>query len=280
MSTFSVGAVKFKFTDNLKDTLIKLSPTKDYNKGNYMYYTLNLPSEKLENLSSILADFIVNNMEDILVYQIIKQQYYYFNHDERKKIYIKAKEALNPDNLYDTNIYYIDRRKKRVKERINIYLQYNNEINLDGFIRFRLKNYCRELELAVEEAVDDYLMEKEYNEFIRLLKYFVEVQEPKREKVHVVLEKNGYFDLYDENDNLINNDYLEGFIVELMDEDVNYEDLLISALITIAPENIILHQSQDTKKCNTVKTIKKVFGNRVEDCKGCEKCNHLKKNKK
>jgi putative sporulation protein YtxC len=278
MSTFSVGA--FKFTDNLKNTLIKLSPIKDFNKGNYMYYTLNLPSEELENLSSILADFIINNMEDILVFEIIKQQYYYFNHDERKIIYKKSKEVLNPNNYNEKNLYYSNRRKKRVKERINIYLQYNNEINLDGFIRFRLKSYYRELEIAVEEAVDDYLMEKEYDEFIRLLKYFVEVQEPKRKIVHVVLEENGFFNLFDGNNNLINNDYLEGFIVELIDEDVNYEDLLISALITIAPENIILHQSQNSQNCNTIKTIKKVFGDKVEDCKGCKMCNHLKNKNK
>lgn len=245
--TFSVGSLKQ--SDTLKNVLNSCfteynmsSPIKDNNKGNYTFYTINLPYDETEHFASMLAEFILNYCEEILISQIVKQQYYYFSPEEREKIHSKAMEILNPSS--GTHESYRDRRKRRVQEKIVNYLAFNKELILEGFINFRLKDYCYELELAVEEAVDDYLIEKEYDEFIRLLKYFVDIQEPKIKKVHVVLENTGYFRLYDEENKLINNDYLEGFIVELMDDEINYEDLLISALITIAPEIVILHQSK------------------------------------
>ena len=78
-------------------------------------------------------------------------------------------------------------------------------------------------------------------EFIRLLRYFVDIQEPKVNEVNILLEKNSMFKLLDSEGKEIENEYLEGFCVELMSNSVNYEDLLISALITLAPKQLVIH---------------------------------------
>ena len=59
---------------------------------------------------------------------------------------------------------------------------------MEGFIRFRLKDYIEELKYIIDGSVDELLIDREYNEFIKLLRYFVEIQEPKVEEVHVLLE--------------------------------------------------------------------------------------------
>jgi hypothetical protein len=48
---------------------------------------------------------------------------------------------------------------------------------LDGFLSFRLKEYRGRLAEVVDKAVDEYMMDMEYKEFIRVLRYFVDVQE-------------------------------------------------------------------------------------------------------
>ena len=73
------------------------------------------------------------------------------------------------------------------------YLQENNVIILDGFLDFRLKKYIGRLENAVDNAIDEYLMEKEYNEFIKLLQYFVNLQESKRNLINLVIKNNKLF---------------------------------------------------------------------------------------
>ena len=73
--------------------------------------------------------------------------------------------------LNEGHKYYPSSRKKQITEKIKEYLDKNDELILDGFINFRLKDYMLEIEGLVDDAVDDFLMEKEYLEFIRLLRY-------------------------------------------------------------------------------------------------------------
>lgn len=54
------------------------------------------------------------------------------------------------------------------------------------------------MEEIIDNAVDDFLIEREYKEFIRLLKYFVEIQDPKFNVVHVVMEYDDNYMLLDE----------------------------------------------------------------------------------
>lgn len=49
-----------------------------------------------------------------------------------------------------------------------------------------MKKYREILERAIDFIVKEYETQKEYKEFLRLLKYFVDVQEMKEESVHIV----------------------------------------------------------------------------------------------
>ena len=163
-------------------------------------------------------------------------------------------------------------RRNNIVHRVIEYLERNQEIVLEGFINFRLKDYIMEIEDIVDAAVDDFLLEKEYLEFIRLLRYFVEIQEPKINEVHILLEKNNVFKLVDRNGKAIESEYLDGFAVELMNNSINYEDLLISALITLAPRLVVIHLTNPDEPRDTIKTIENVFGKRVRRCNGCIIC--------
>ena len=163
--------------------------------------------------------------------------------------------------------------KREIATRASDFLELGNIITIDGFINFRLKDYLFELERLVDEAVEDYLLEKEYDDFIDLLRYFVDTQEPRLDKVHVMFGSSGIFGMYDQNYKMIDNDFLEGFILDLMDNDLSYEDLLVSALITIAPTEIVMHLPGPIEEMSSaVSTIQSVFDERVTICVGCSKC--------
>ena len=123
----------------------------------------------------------------------------------------------------------------------------------------------------VDKAVDSYMMDLEYQEFIRVLRYFVDVQEAQVEEVHVIIGDGENFKIRDAKGKVISNHYLENFMLRSMD-DINYEDLLISALITIAPRNVMLHMSGTPREQGVVQTIQHVFEGRVMTCDGCEIC--------
>ncbi|MDD2211637.1 MAG: putative sporulation protein YtxC [Clostridia bacterium] len=221
------------------------------------------------SIANCLAEIIVEEWETLLIRKIVRDNFYYYNDEEKQAILNKAKSILNPTGL---NPYHQHQRKEKVKNKILDYLEPQKHLVVEGFISFRLKDYQKELENIVNSAVDELLMEKEYLEFIRLLKYFVEIQEPRIRKVQVIFKQSGKFSLLDEENKVIKHECLEGLMVDMLESETNYEDLLISALITLAPQELVLHKELDVETGDAIKTIQNVFGNRVVNCSGCKKC--------
>lgn len=223
-------------------------------------------------IASALSDLILANWEQLLLQQIIRENYYYFEPQEQEIIYRLARQYINKGkNQGAENLYFL-RRKSRILKRLLEFLSSHNQIVIEGFIRFRLKEYIRDLEEAVDRVVDDYLLEKEYREFVQLLQYFVEVQKPRLELVHVVLYPGGVFKLYNDQKQPIRSESLEEIFDHLVPGEINYEDLLFSVLVSLAPRQIIFHGRQSKEKPVLLKTIKSVFQDRVRECSGCPLC--------
>ncbi|MGI6225799.1 MAG: putative sporulation protein YtxC [Peptococcales bacterium] len=247
------------------------------NKGNITFlgcdYDQNISPREFKNiLANIIADIIVEDWAQILIKRIIRDHYYYFNEEEKKNIREKALELLNTEGFSYKPLI----RKNSIVQRVIEYLERHQEIVLEGFVNFRLKDYLLEIEDIVDAAVDDFLLEKEYLEFIRLLRYFVEIQEPKVNEVHILFEKDNAFKLVDRHGKLIENEYMDGFSIELMNSSINYEDLLISALITLAPRLVVMHLTDANEPKDTIKTIDNVFGKKAKQCTGCNLCTKKK----
>lgn len=234
-------------------------------------------------IANVVSDLILSNWERALLLDIVRQNYYYFTADEQHMIFQIALSQLNHggETNDETFVEYLS-RKSLILQKLLDYLQSNDRLIIEGFIKFRLKDYLQELYSVADKAVDDYMLEKEYKEFIKLLKYFVEIQEPRVELVHVLLQSSGSFRLLDGNHKNISSDYLDGFIIDSGDPEINYEDLLVSALITIAPSSIVMHFPAGRHGMKSTDTIKSVFGDRVTFCEGCAICSKhmiLEKNK-
>jgi len=255
----------------------------EMNKGNYTFLGCNVIEgelsfrnyERIKNLlknyvATILAEIIVVHEEKKIVRRIIDHNYYYFNDDEREIIYSNALKMLSSNSIVEPNFNFVSRRNT-VLTKIIDYLDTHHELVVEGFINFRLKDYREQLVDIVDRAVDDFMMELEYQEFISVLRYFVDVQEPRIDEVHVVIGSGGTYKVLDSFGKTINNQYLENFATQCGSE-INYEDLLITALITLAPYTIMLHNANQDVTPSVLETIKSVFDGRVIMCGGCEMC--------
>ncbi|GMB00585.1 putative sporulation protein YtxC [Pelosinus sp. IPA-1] len=255
------------------------------NKGHYTFIGCNVMEgelsfrnyERIKNavkhhVAQMLAELIISREEKKIVYKIIEHNYYYFSEEERKIIYDNALHLLN-DNYGVVADFGFGMRCKSIVEKIGEYLDSHHELVLEGFVNFRLKEYRENLAKVVDTAVDDFMMELEYKEFIRVLRYFVTIQEPQMEEVHVVIINCGTYKILDEQGNLINNQMLETFATN-SDETINYEDLLITALITIAPYSVMVHVDDNYRSATqgVVDIIKNIFEGRFMVCNGCDFC--------
>lgn len=250
--------------------------------GSMAYLGCNCSEQDINNknirryLASEISELIIDYWEDKLLQRIVRANYYFFTPEEKENILDRSKELLEKGHpIKKPELAYSIERRNKIISKVEKYLESYNQINIEGFINFRLQDYLTELQEAVDFAVDEFMMEKEYNEFIRLLRYFVDIQEPRLKEVHVLLPKNEKFMLLDDKGEEISSQYLESFFVDIIDSDINYEDLLISALITIAPKELVLHTDKHTDYKQTVKTIEHVFNERVRKCYSCSKCSNM-----
>ena len=116
----------------------------------------------------------------------------------------------------------------------------------------------------IDKVVEDYMIEKEYNEFIKLLKYFVDIQDCKLEEVNIIVQRNGSYEVKDSKGLDIFKDFLNE-ITDIAEEGIiNIEDIIISGLITNAPKKIKIYNEEYCINKEFIQTIKSVFGERVE----------------
>ncbi|MGH4118581.1 putative sporulation protein YtxC [Clostridium sp.] len=208
----------------------------------------------------------------------LTETYFFLGHDEINQLEPKILEALlSEGSISGPSMVYYMNRKNIVIDKITNCIEENNEINIRGFLTFRAKALRLDLECVVDKVVEEYMIEKEYDEFINLLKYFVEVQESKVDEVNIIIGKNGEYYLRD----IEGNDLMENMIMELpgvkFDSEENQEELIISTIITNAPKKIIIHCVDHCKNKELIQTINKVFVNRVYYCDKCSACENIKK---
>lgn len=223
-------------------------------------------------ISNALADYIIRQYEERLLTRIINGNFCYFNGAEKKEILSRALKIIrNEDKTFINSLFQIKRRSVIVK-RLMDYFENSNNIILDGFVNFRLKEYMKDLEDVVDKAVDDFLTDREYREFIRLLRYFVDIQEPKIDTVHVVVDFDNRYMLLDGMKREITNECVQEYVNEISAGEINYDDLLVSSLITFAPRKVVLHGTGRFRNKELMETIKNIFLGRVFICQGCEMC--------
>lgn len=214
-----------------------------------------------QNIALVVTNLLLGEVSQNLLRRMIRIDHPYLSAAEADALSLKVIDTLSAVGEKE--------RISRVQKEVNNFLRENKAIFLEGFFRFRLKDYVHELKENLEEAIDQLLADKEYQEFIKLLRYFVEIQEPKILEVHVLFYSKEKFRLLDEEEKPLEQEYLLKVLGDLKDEGLKYEDLLLSALITLSPQRIILHHSEKT---NIVNTILNVFSTRVTFCRDCELC--------
>ena len=159
-------------------------------RGNYTFLDCSIEEAKKPEQEMILRHYVANAISDAILSQweyLILKNYenplLLFVPGRKENVLTKAKILETVSNCEEDNyLLYRLNRKSKILHKVLDYLSQNNCINIDGFINFRLQDYIEDLNKVIEQAVDELLLEKEYQEFIMLLKYFVDIQEPRLEK--------------------------------------------------------------------------------------------------
>ncbi|WP_346966592.1 putative sporulation protein YtxC [Clostridium perfringens] len=216
-------------------------------------------------ISNVIYNVIVEHYREKEMLHYINENYFFLKHDEILDIDLAINKILKGDQkICSDKDFYCLNKINDIIENIKEFILENDYINIEGFITFRMKNFLKDIECIIDKVVEDYMIEKEYNEFIKLLKYFVDIQDCKLEEVNIIVKKNGSYEVKDSKGLDIFKDFLNE-ITDIAEEGIiNIEDIIISGLITNAPKKIKIYNEEYCINKEFIQTIKSVFGERVE----------------
>ena len=241
-------------------------------KNIIIHYRGNDNLKFIHEISCILSCLIIDELEESFLKKIILKNYFYFNYNERKHILDMCFDIFADD--FNT---YFDKKYNRLITDFENYLILNKSIVLTGFINFRIKNYISIIESVVDEAVNTFIIEKEYFEFVSLLKMYISSQPSTCEVVHLIYNNENSI-LLDENKNMINisDDIFKAKY--LSDITFSSNDYALNSLLTLIPKKIYIHLI-DNVIDEFIHTLGLIFENRVNICTDCNICKIYKDNK-
>lgn len=224
-------------------------------------------------ISNVLYKIVLNEYKEKEMFDYLTENYFFLKQDEIIEVEEEIiKVFLENKSLNFDNLIYCLNKINSIIEKIKNCLEENSEININGFIRFRMKELREDIENIIDKVIENYMVEKEYKEFIKLLKYFVEIQESKIEEVNIVIGEDGNYSIIDRDKNDIFNEFMKELIEYKADSDVKMEDIIISGLITNSPKKVIIHGKNNCTNKEFMDTIESVFENKVSFCNGCILC--------
>lgn len=224
-------------------------------------------------VSQAVAEFVLTELEPEIMRRLIRASYPDYDQHEVQTIVQYCRDLIDQCGPEQENVDSRSRRKQKLAASIEGYLLKETILNIHGFILFRVPSYKEELREVVEYAVEEFVMDRQYQEFISLLQYFVYVQDTKVAEVHIIHKDANDFIVLNEQLQPVESKRSGGIVVEMLDKDMNYEDMIISTLITISPQKVFIH----TRKKNTqvIKTIQQIFESRTVICEDCHICHPL-----
>ena len=229
-----------------------------------VHYKGNNTDEFEKEVATILSFLVIYEFEEDFLKKIVSKEFFYFS---------KSEQDIILDNCFNIIIDSDTIIKEKFQILFNSFINFvkdNKTIFLSGFINFRLQSYWNVLERIVEDAVNSYILEKEYNEFISLLKLYINSSEPIEDVLHIIYSKD-FTIILDSNKNIINNSKNAFKAKFLSDISFSTNDYTLNTLLTLLPEKIYVHLI-DNKIDEFITTLSLIFEKRLEICTECDIC--------
>lgn len=244
---------------NLESLCFSENHFKNY-KNIIIHYTGNNYFDFFSTISCLLSLLVIDEIEKTLFNNILIQSYFYFDLKERKSIIDLCDNIMSEDfsNSFNTKYNFL-------YNAFYNYISTNHNLVLDGFINFRLGEYISFLDDVIDEAVNVFVVEQEYLEFISLLKIYISSMQSGIDCVHLIYENNSPI-LFDENKKEIN--ILDNLNKQKYLSDISFStnDYVLNTLLNLLPQKIYIQLLDDNYPTDFITTLTLIFEDRISVC--------------
>lgn len=222
-------------------------------------------------LATIFSYLVIDYFEHDFIENILSNNYFYFDNTELAKIL----ELCN-ENICDDDEFSFTNRQIILFDAFYEYITKHHSIIITGFINFRLKDYRNLLEHLIDFSVNEFIIEREYLEFVSLLRLYVNSQVPSPIVIHLVsfgdniILLDEHLEIIDVNKNALKAKYLS-------DVSFSNNDYILNTLLNLLPKTIYLHLVSSSTNLDFINTLQLIFENHTKICTDCNICNLYKK---
>lgn len=221
-------------------------------------------------LATIFSYLVIDNFENDIIKNILISNYFYFDKSEFSKIL-----DLCYENICNDDDFSFQNRQLTLFDSFYEYISTHHSIVLSGFINFRLYEYRKILEDLVDFSVNQFIIEREYLEFISLLKLYISSQPSSNTSIHIICLDFDTF-LLDENMETIDIDKKALNAKYLSDVSFSHNDYVLNTLLNLLPRQIFLHVISPHANLDFIHTLQLIFEDRIKICSDCNICNLYK----
>lgn len=217
-----------------------------------------------DSICDILTKCIIFFYERKITKHIIYYNYFYFNDIEKQQILDNCMDSFN------TDITLYQEKYDSLYDALFCYIQEHHSLVLSGFINFRIKDYREILDYNTDICVSNFLIEREYYEFINILHLYVNSKESEFDSVHLIYVNKESI-LIDDDKNIISTDDHIFNAKYLSDISFSSNDYCLNTLLNMLPKRLTIHLV-DNYEDEFISTLKLIFENRVSVCNDCDIC--------
>ena len=142
---------------------------------------------------------------------------------------------------------------ERVQQMLSAHFEENDNLNLEGFLRFRMREELGAFELYALSAAEEIMLQTEYLELMRVLSVLVRLQQPRIREVSLILHADGSCTITDDTDARIE---CEGCGAAAGNE-------LVNLLVALAPARIVVYDLSCGRCAELSQVLLQVFEDRV-----------------
>ena len=129
--------------------------------------SLEVSDEITEEEAELVAQWLINKYRARIIYSCIDEVFGSMTDAEREAVYRSVCDIISGR--------YSVEHLEYVKQKIINFFESYSSMNIDGFVRFRLKAYKAELRILVEECAADCLGVKDYKELLEIINFLFDI---------------------------------------------------------------------------------------------------------
>ena len=250
---------------NMKETYISIKDFKHFSNIIIHYKDVNTTTF-INSISNILTKSTILFYEDNLITDSIYLNYFYFNKTEIKSIIENTQKLLKEYDVINTKYDLINNS-------IFKHLLNHHSLYFKSFIDFRLKEYKDLIDKKIDLAVNQFLIDKEYIEFVNILRLYINSESSSSNLEHLhLIYKNKDSIIIDDNKNIVScNDNITK-AKYISDITFSSNDLALNTLLNLLPHKITIHLV-DGFQDEFIETLKLIFQDKITICEDCDICN-------